>query len=475
MNRCAHQLSRLANLVCARGEFWLPGGPRSLWSECGAPCANAAISRWTSGRSFCAAVGEGVEVDTDSEIPSETLDSMRKKEAHKARFKVLVDWGMNSHELRKVVKGTDTVYESETDNVEPKLHWLMNEYGFDKSQVLKIVQTYPPYFSRSLQDEVAPFLNVFAKEGYSTSAVKKMIKDAPWVLGLSSKFEPTVAFFDEEIGLDRKGFVRLVVKNPSLLRYSIDINLKPKIDFFKNLGLSKRDIVNMLRGSPKCLRYSLENNIKVNLEKLGGLGFTKDELALLVKRCPQCVARGFETIIKPKFDMLEEELGMGRRAAIKYMITKPADFLASIDTWKSAFKWFLNNYDAVEREQALQYLRKNPTMISYKAEGLEKKLEFARTVLRAGKSEVFGHPRYLFASFENMVMFRVAYLHSKLLDYRVPLKLLVADRKKFGESFPGVGFDLEDYGVAFKLWEPLSGEEKENAIKNGMYPWVSEM
>lgn len=382
-------------------------------------------------------------------------------------IRLLEKWKMNKNQISKVVKGSDAVHNLAAPVIEKKLMWLSTEWDFKESEVADIVQTFPPFLSTSVETNAAPGLDFFIRNGYSKADVRKMVRSAPWLLAVSPKLRTTIDFFKEILGFTEKDIVRVLVKNPHILRFTIEENLRPKVDFFLGLGLKKIEVMNLVKDCPKVMRSSLPNCMQVNLEKLQGLGLKQTDIAVIVRRCPQLITRDFDRIFLPKFEWLRGTLGLKDEKVTDYFKTKPTDFIANLETWKQAYLWFcgiLGDSDG----QAAEFLQKNPTFISYKVDGLQEKLDFAMNNLQKSLEDVFACPTYLLVSFESRILLRAAYLDSKaeiLSD--VSLIELFNDRRKFCQKY-----DVEEYNEAQRLWQKMSKDEKLESIKTHKYPWV---
>lgn len=381
---------------------------------------------------------------------------------------VMRRWGMSSRASRKVAKGIEVDFQLKDDEVQKQLEWLTNEYQMKKEDIAKVVETYPVFLCKSISDEVAPFMEVFIKRGYGKDRVKKIITSTPWILGLSSKLEPTLKFFKESLGFKEDVLMKVFVKNANILRFTINENLKPKVDFLLGLGLGQPEVRGVIKDCPKLLRSSLENCMIPNVEKLKTQGLRLSQIALAVKRAPQVITRDFERIVEPKFKWLEEEIGMSGEERISYFVSKPGDFLAALETWKNTFEWFVDK-NGGSKDEAIPYLLRQPTILSYKADGLEEKIDFANKRLDKKVAKIFETPAYLWASLEGTIMFRTAFMQSKNHDATaVSLSHLVSTRSKFCESF-----SLEEYDDALVKWQKLDKNQKLESIQSMVYPWTN--
>lgn len=417
-----------------------------------------------------------------SKFPIWNIDGEKKEvsggeqdEAWAARMKIpppienvrmLEKWTMTSHEISKVVKGSDAVHNLSAPQIEKKLMWLSTNWSFSEREVARIVQTFPPFLSRCVETEAAPALEFFIKSGYSKQDVRRMIGTSPWLLGLAQKVPSTMEFFRKAVDFSEKDIVKVLVKNPHILRFSIEENLKPKVDFFLGLGLSKPEVMNAIKDCPKVMRSSLGNCMEVNLAKFLALGLELSDIAVIVRRCPQLITRDFDKLILPKIEWLKNTLGLSDADALNYFKSKSANFLPNMETWQKTFVWFCQLLG--DEGEAVSHLKKHPAFVSYKEEGLQEKVDFAQTTLQKDIKDVLNCPAYLLASFNSRILLRAAFLDSKaekLSD--IPLIELCKDRRKFCKKHG----DMEFY-EAQRLWNKMSKDEKLESMKTHIYPWA---
>ncbi|KAL5708826.1 hypothetical protein ACHQM5_019583 [Ranunculus cassubicifolius] len=89
---------------------------------------------------------------------------------------------------------------------------------------------------------------------------------------------------------------KITTKWPSLLLSSVDKTLKPKIDFFVCKGLSGADLVKVLCRDPHILRYSLEKTIIPCYQCLKSIVGTDENVFTVLKRSMQVLTNDHDRI-----------------------------------------------------------------------------------------------------------------------------------------------------------------------------------
>ncbi|KAJ6823995.1 uncharacterized protein M6B38_130055 [Iris pallida] len=119
--------------------------------------------------------------------------------------------------------------------------------------------------------------------------------------------------------LRRLGFRSLSSQTALLLVSSVERTLLPKVRYLQSLGLSHRDTVRMVLRSPALLTFSIENNFKPKVEFLvGGMGRGVRE----VEAFPHYFSFSLERRIRPRHRLLVEGGAEGMSLA---EMLKPSD------------------------------------------------------------------------------------------------------------------------------------------------------
>ena len=137
-----------------------------------------------------------------------------------------------------------------------------------------------------------------------------MVAALPSVLGFSIEeyLRPKVQWL-EDLGLKQHQVVKTVSRFPALLSYSIERNLDLKLAWFLDLGLSKFQIAKMIVAYPSLLSLSLEDNLKRKAQWFMDLGLSQDEVAEVIVVFPPFLAYSVDKNLEPKRVLLQKVLG----------------------------------------------------------------------------------------------------------------------------------------------------------------------
>ena len=122
--------------------------------------------------------------------------------------------------------------------------------------------------------------------GLSEAEVRKLVLRQPAVLGYSveENVRPTVAALRSLLGLSEAEVRKLVLTLPAVLGYSIEENVRPTVAALRSLlGLSEAEVRKVVLRLPAVLGYSVEENVRPKVAALRSLlGLSEAEVRKLV-------------------------------------------------------------------------------------------------------------------------------------------------------------------------------------------------
>lgn len=209
------------------------------------------------------------------------------------------------------VKGLVTRFPTITSySVEGKIKPVVNfllAMGVSMSDIPNVIQKRPQLFGCSLEDNIKPTVAFLEGLGVEPERWAKILVSFPHILTYSRvKLEHVVKFL-KEIGLSPQESGRVLTRFPHIAGYSVDLKLKPLVNYFDELGV--KNVSGLVLRCPQTFGLSLEFNIKPTLLFFSELGYTREELSLIVTRFPQLVGLNLEGNIQPKWEYF---LKMGR-------------------------------------------------------------------------------------------------------------------------------------------------------------------
>ncbi|KAL3796965.1 hypothetical protein HJC23_000718 [Cyclotella cryptica] len=307
-------------------------------------------------------------------------------------------------------------------NLAPTILFLVRALDLSKSDLRRIVMECPSILGYSLDNlktKVSFFMNTLGyntgEKDDGTDVVRELVLEEPKLLscGVKTGLVPRMKFLHKEILFTLKDLRKLYQKNPRLLLYSLDENLREKIVFFfiLQLQMETEHVRKMMMSYPKVIDYNLDNHLrpiaKYYMTELGFsavelrsiilrfprlfthslfkikhvIGFLRYELSLdaqqvkrVVFQAPQIIGLDTEGNLKPKLDFLQQRVGLTQHELALVITKMPTIFCLSVETNLIPKLEFLehnlNTTCAVSNtnSEIKETLLKQPTLLGYSLE-----------------------------------------------------------------------------------------------------------
>jgi mTERF domain-containing protein len=307
-------------------------------------------------------------------------------------------------------------------NLAPTILFLVRALDLCKADLRKIVMECPSILGYSLDNlktKISFFMNTL---GYNSGekhdgkdVVRELVLEEPKLLscGVETGLVPRMKFLHKEILFTLKDLRKLYQKNPRLLLYSLDDNLREKIVFFFILQLQMETghVRKMMMSYPRVMDYNLENHLrpiaKYFMTELGFstvelrsiilrfprlfthslfkvkhvIGFLRYELSLdaqqvkrVVFQAPQIIGLDTEGNLKPKLDFLQQRINVTQHELALVIAKMPTILCLSVETnLIPKFEYLehcFNPTGAVSNanSEIKETLLKQPTLLGYSLE-----------------------------------------------------------------------------------------------------------
>lgn len=194
------------------------------------------------------------------------------------------------------------------------------------------------------------------------------------------------------------------------------------INFLVEFGVAKNEIDRVVRLFPRVLGFGIEDRLKPLIHELRGLGFSSREVRAEIVRDPRIL--GMEIGESSRCLKLLQSLKC--REAIKEKIFSEGLVRACFEVKLRVD--CLCRYGLIRRD-ALKVLWKEPRLIAYDLEDIEKKIEFLIQRMKYGVDCLHEVPEYLGVNYEKQIVPRynvIEYLKGKgAIGFEVGLKDII--------------------------------------------------
>ncbi|CAD5172769.1 unnamed protein product [Musa acuminata subsp. malaccensis] len=274
--------------------------------------------------------------------------------------------------------------------------YLVSSCGFDPDEAAKALKLLGRIESRHQPDSV---LGLFKSYGFDDTQVKKVISANPrWLLldvekTLAPKFRAL-----QDLGFSCSDITHLVISNNHAFSYKSQTILS-KIQLWQGLLGSNDLLVKVCKKHRWFLGYSIEKTIQPNIEILRDCGITDQKLSMILRYRPLLGTLKAETL-KALISRVEG-LGVARTSGM---------FLHTLNALKSVseknFKAHLEFFEGFgwSKDDFLAAFRKAPCLVGFSLKSLQRKMEFLVNETRCAPSYLAPRPRILLMSLEKRLI-----------------------------------------------------------------------
>ena len=189
--------------------------------------------------------------------------------------------------VRKILLSFPQVMDYNLDNhLKPIADYYISDVRFSATEFGSIVTRFPRLFSYSLfkVKHVTGFLRF--ELGLDATQVKRVIFQAPQIVGLNTEgnLQQKLDLLQTRLSLTRQELGLVLSKMPTLMNLGIQSNLLPKLQYLEKVANDTThpgDVVKrMVLKQPTLLGYSLENRIRPRMEKVISAGLPSDKITV---------------------------------------------------------------------------------------------------------------------------------------------------------------------------------------------------
>ena len=328
---------------------------------------------------------------------------------------------LSDEDIREILGKQPAVLHLSADrNLAPTILLLVRALDLSKSELRSIIMVCPSILGYSLDNlkkKLSFFMETLAfnTEEDGKCKVRDMFLLEPKLLscGVKSGLVPRMKFLHKEIQFTLNDLRKLYQKNPKLLVYSLDNNLREKIVFFfiLQLQMELEHVRKMLLSYPNLMNYNLENHMKPIAEYFltelefsttelrsimmrfprlfthslyrvkHTVGFLRFELALdgqqvkrVIFQAPQIIGLDTEGNLKNKLNFLEDRIGLSQQELAMFIAKMPTIFNLNVQTS------LVPKFDYLERcfnttVELKSALIKQPVLLGYSLDRIQSRME----------------------------------------------------------------------------------------------------
>lgn len=197
-------------------------------------------------------------------------------------------------------------------------------------------------------------------------------------LGFEAKWKPLIQYLSS-LGLNECHFARIYNRHKPTLQTKA-ASAQERMDFLRGVGVKTEDLVKIIVKQPQILGYTIENNIKPHIDFLRGLGVPDSRLGQIITANPSFFSYSLELSLKPRVRFLIEEVGIKRTDLAKVVILGPQTLRQPAEAMKSRLEFFSKELGA-SKGNLVKMVTKHPQLLHYSIkDGIQLRINFLRSI-----------------------------------------------------------------------------------------------
>ncbi|KAL8462324.1 hypothetical protein ACS0TY_033391 [Phlomoides rotata] len=231
--------------------------------------------------------------------------------------------------------------------------------------------------STKLSSSASSRSNSKQKEGQSSA--KSKFCQLSEELDLEERYFPLLDYLST-FGLKESHFVQMYERHMPSLQINVE-SAEERLEYLLSVGVKHQDIRKIILRQPQILQYTVENNLKSHVSFLCSLGIPGSRIGQIITATPSLFSYSVENSLKPTVKYLLEEIGIQEKDISKVVQLSPQILVQRIDnTWNTRLNFLMKELDA-PRQSIVKMVTKHPQLLHYSIEdGLLTRINFLRSI-----------------------------------------------------------------------------------------------
>lgn len=198
-------------------------------------------------------------------------------------------------------------------------------------------------------------------------------------IGMDEKWLPLIDYLST-FGFKESHFIQMYERHMPSLQINV-CSAQERLEYLLSVGVKQRDIRRMVLRQPQILEYTVESNLKSHVAFLMNLGIPSSRVGQIIVAAPSLFSYSVENSLKPTVRYLVEEVGIKEKDLGKVVQLSPQILVQRIDVSWNARCSFLSNEIGAPRESIVKMVKKHPQFLHYSIdEGLLPRINFLRSI-----------------------------------------------------------------------------------------------
>ncbi|RDX79403.1 Transcription termination factor MTERF9, chloroplastic, partial [Mucuna pruriens] len=181
-------------------------------------------------------------------------------------------------------------------------------------------------------------------------------------------------------GIKESHFIQMYERHMQSLQINV-CSAQERLEYLLSVGVKHRDVRRILLRQPQILEYTVENNLKSRVAFLKGLGIPNSRIGQIIAASPSLFSYSVENSLKPTVRYLVEEVGIKEKDLGKVIQLSPQILVQRIDiSWNTRYM-FLTKELGAPRDSIVKMVTKHPQLLHYSIDdGLLPRINFLRSI-----------------------------------------------------------------------------------------------
>lgn len=196
---------------------------------------------------------------------------------------------------------------------------------------------------------------------------------------LDKKWYPLLDYLTT-FGLKESHFLQMYERRMPSLQINVN-SAQERLEYLLSVGVKQRDVRRILMRQPQILEYTVENNLKSHVAFLLSLGIPNSRVGQIIAAAPSLFSYSVENSLKPTVRYLVEEVGIKEKDLGKVVQLSPQILVQRIDvSWNTRYM-FLSKEIGAPRDNVVKMVTKHPQLLHYSIDdGLLPRINFLRSI-----------------------------------------------------------------------------------------------
>ncbi|KAH6778581.1 Mitochondrial transcription termination factor family protein [Perilla frutescens var. frutescens] len=221
--------------------------------------------------------------------------------------------------------------------------------------------------------------NLNSKDKDAGSSAKNRYGHLLEELDLDERYFPLLNYLST-FGLKESHFIQMYERHMPSLQINVE-SAEERLEYLLSVGVKHSDIRKIILRQPQILQYTVENNLKSHVSFLCSLGIPSSRIGQIVTATPSLFSYSVENSLKPTVKYLLDDIGIQEKDISKVVQLSPQILVQRIDnTWNTRLSFLMKELDA-PRQSIVKMVTKHPQLLHYSIEdGLLPRINFLRSI-----------------------------------------------------------------------------------------------